>query len=170
MSWKADTVEKTFENYQRDYQKYCGSLDKLEETQKEWKEKDAELSGVRKRIAGIEREIAKIQAEEVPLYEEEAQKIELASMERMWIIEEELEEKRAQFGAWKERELEENSRDLERVLKEMLLRMGRRVGRKKTGKKEKERKVPERKKVPEGREALRKALPPAALQRRPEKI
>ena len=35
MSWKADTVEKTFENYQRDYQKYCGSLDKLEETQKD---------------------------------------------------------------------------------------------------------------------------------------
>ena len=39
MSWIADTVEKTFENYQRNYQKYCDSLDKLEETQKEWKEK-----------------------------------------------------------------------------------------------------------------------------------
>lgn len=120
MSWIADTVEKTFENYQRNYQKYCDSLDKLEETQKEWKEKDAELSGVRKRIAGIEREIEKIQSEEIPLYDEEVHKIELASMERMRIIEEELEEKRIQFGAWKESELEQNSQDLKRVLKEML--------------------------------------------------
>lgn len=120
MSWIAETVEKTFQNYQRDYQAYCTSLDEKEEIGKRLREKEGELTEIQKKIAGLEKEIHTVQSQEIGSYDEEAGKIELASKERMEAIEERLKEKKAELEEWKNAELIRNAQDLENVLKNML--------------------------------------------------